>query len=71
MTNKTDDPFALFEAVAGTARDPYPQFARQRVEEPVMRGTLADLSHLPPEFIPEEQWSVFRYEDVSWVFRET
>ena len=71
MNDRTDDPFALFEAVAGTARDPYPQFARQRVEEPVMRGTLADLSHLPPEFIPEEQWSVFRYEDVSRVFRET
>jgi cytochrome P450 len=71
MTSRTDDPFALFDAVGGTTRDPYPQFARQRAEEPVMRGTLADLSHLPPEFIPEEQWSVFSYEDVSRVFRET
>ncbi len=66
-----DDPFAAFEAVAGTTRDPYPEFARRRAEEPVMRGTLMDLSHFPPEFLPDEQWSVFRYEDVSRVFRET
>jgi cytochrome P450 len=65
------DPFAAFEVVAGTTRDPYPDFARQRAEEPVMEGTLMDLTHLPPEFLPEEQWSVFRYEDVSRVFRET
>jgi cytochrome P450 len=68
---QTSDPFAAFEVVAGTTRDPYPDFARQRAEEPVMRGTLMDLSHFPPEFLPEEQWSVFRYEDVSRVFRET
>ena len=66
-----DNPFAAFDAVAGTTRDPYPQFARQRAEEPVLAGTLSDLSHLPPEFLPDEQWSVFRYEDVSRVFRET
>jgi cytochrome P450 len=30
-----------------------------------------DLTHLPADFLPEEQWSVFRYEDVSRVFRET
>jgi cytochrome P450 len=65
------DPFALFDVVAGTDRDPYPDFARQRAEEPVMFGTLADLSHLPEAFLPEEQWSVFRYEDVSRVLRET
>jgi cytochrome P450 len=66
-----DDPFAAFAVVAGTTRDPYPEFARQRSEEPVMRGTLMDLTHLPAQFVPEEQWSVFRYEDVSRVFRET
>jgi cytochrome P450 len=38
---------------------------------PSCGGTLMDLSHFPPEFLPEEQWSVFRYEDVSRVFRET
>ena len=65
------DPFAAFEVVAGTTRDPYPEFARQRLEEPVMPGTLMDLTHLPAEFLPDEQWSVFRYEDVSRVFRET
>ncbi len=68
---RAEDPFAAFEVVAGTTRDPYPEFARQRAEEPVMRGTLMDLTHLPAEFVPEEQWSVFRYEDVSRVFRET
>ncbi len=70
-TAPDNDPFALFDAVAGTTRDPYPDFARQRAEEPVLCGTLADLSHLPEEFLPDEQWSVFRYEDVSRVFRET
>ena len=68
---ETSDPFATFEVVAGTTRDPYPEFARQRAEAPVMPGTLMDLTHLPAEFLPEEQWSVFRYEDVSRVFRET
>jgi cytochrome P450 len=71
MTAPEDDPFALFDFVAGTTRDPYPDFARQRAEEPVLRGTLTDLSHLPEEFLPDEQWSVFRYEDISRVFRET
>ena len=50
-----DDPFAAFAVVAGTTRDPYPEFARQRSEEPVMRGTLMDLTHLPAQFVPEEQ----------------
>ncbi len=71
LAEESSDHFAAFEVVAGTARDPYPDFARQRAEEPVMRGTLMDLTHLPPEFLPEEQWSVFGYEDVSRVFRET
>jgi cytochrome P450 len=71
ITAPENDPFALFDVVAGTTRDPYPDFARQRAEEPVLRGTLTDLSHLPEEFLPDEQWSVFRYEDVSRVFRET
>jgi cytochrome P450 len=71
ITAPENDPFALFDVVAGTTRDPYPDFARQRAEEPVLRGTLTDLSHLPEEFLPDEQWSVFLYEDVSRVFRET
>ena len=31
-----------------------------------MRGTLMDLTHLPPEFLPEEQWSVFGYEEATF-----
>lgn len=65
------NPFAAFDVVAGTDRDPYPKFAHYREHEPVWRGTLADDSLLPEEFRPDEQWSVFRYEDVSRVFRET
>lgn len=71
FAESTVDPFALFDVVAGTTRDPYPDFARQRTEEPILHGTLADLSHLPDAFLPDEQWSVFRYEDVSRVLRET
>jgi len=66
-----ENPFASFDVVAGTTRDPYPLFARHRAEEPVLAGTLMDLSHVPAEFLPSEQWSVFRYEDVNRVFRET
>ncbi len=74
MTETSDgveNPFASFDVVAGTTRDPYPLFARHRAEEPVLAGTLMDLSHVPPEYLPSEQWSVFRYEDVNRVFRET
>jgi cytochrome P450 len=65
------NPFAAFDVFAGTTRDPFPDFAEYREHRPVWPGTLADQSNLPAEFLPKEQWSVYRYEDVSRVFRET
>ncbi len=65
------NPFANFDALAGDMRDPYPMFARYREHQPVVRGPIVDESNVPAEFLPEEEWSVFLYEDVSRVFRET
>ena len=62
--------FEAMDALAGGARDPYPEFAEKRTHDPVWRGTLMDHSNVPPEFIPDEEWAVFRYEDVSRVFRD-
>lgn len=74
MTESADQdfsPFAAFDVFAGTTRDPFPDFADYRANRPVWPGSLADLSNLPVDFLPKEQWSVYRYEDVSRVFRET
>lgn len=65
------NPFANFDAMAGTTRDPYPMFARFRAEDPVHEGPISDESNIPAEFLAEEEWSVFRYDDVSRVFRDT
>jgi cytochrome P450 len=64
------NPFEAMDALAGDTRDPYPEFAEKRMHDPVWRGTLMDHSNVPPEFIPDEEWAVFRYEDVSRVFRD-
>jgi cytochrome P450 len=64
------NPFEAMDALAGDTRDPYPDFAAKRKDNPVWRGSLMDHSNVPPEFIPDEQWVVFRYEDVSRVFRD-
>jgi cytochrome P450 len=73
MTGSADqdfNPFAAFDVFAGTTRDPFPDFAYYREHRPVWPGSLGDQSNLPAEFLPKEQWSVYRYEDVSRVFRE-
>ena len=62
--------FEAMDVLAGDARDPYPKFAEKRKHDPVWRGTLMDHSNVPPEFIPDEEWALFRYEDVSRVFRD-
>jgi cytochrome P450 len=69
-TDAEHNPFEAMDALAGDTRDPYPEFAEKRKHDPVWRGTLMDHSNVPPEFIPDEEWAVFRYEDVSRVFRD-
>ncbi len=65
------NPFANFDALAGNMRDPYPIFAHYREHQPVARGPIIDDAGVPEEFVPEEEWSVFLYDDVSRLFRET
>jgi len=66
------DPYASFDAaehfagsVAGDVRDPYPELARKRRETPVehRRDTLY-------EGIDRDAYWVYRYDDVSRVFRD-
>jgi cytochrome P450 len=59
--------FGTFDdAVAGDVRDPYPEFARARAEEPVQRLDMSDMPHdeSQPVFI------VYRYDDVARVLRD-
>jgi cytochrome P450 len=49
---------------------PYPFFEYKRRTEPVWHGTLSDLSKLPPELLPEDEWVLFGYDDVFRAFRD-
>ncbi|HLG91570.1 MAG TPA: cytochrome P450 [Acidimicrobiales bacterium] len=65
------DPLEAFTtAVGGGVRDPYPEFARRRREEPVMRGGLLPTENLPEGFPLRETYTVFRFEDCARVLRD-
>jgi cytochrome P450 len=65
------DPFAAFDdVIAGTARNPYPDFAEKRRNEPVWKGTLMNSDLLPPGMEPGDEWVVFRYDDCSRILRD-
>lgn len=52
-------------------RDPYPYFAHMRKTEPVWRGSImSTTSQLPPELIPDEEWTFFDFESVFSAFRD-
>jgi len=55
--------------VSGT-RSPYPFFAAKRVAEPVWHGTVMDYGVVPPEMIPDDEYTLFTYPLVSQAFRE-
>ncbi len=62
------DEFGLFDdAVAGDARDPYPELARTRREEPIQR--------LDSSLMPHEEsapvFFVYRYDDIARVLRDS
>lgn len=48
---------------------PYPFFAYKRRTEPVWHGALMDTSKAPPELVPDDEWSLFGYDDVFQAFR--
>ena len=65
------NPFDGFnDAVAGDVRDPYPEFAKKRMEEPVWTGSFMNPELLPPGIEFDDEWMVFRYDDCSRVLRD-
>lgn len=55
--------------MSGT-RSPYPFFAAKRATEPVWRGTVMDYGIVPPEMIPDDEYTLFTYPLVSQAFRD-
>ena len=55
--------------VSGT-RSPYPFFAAKRATEPVWHGSIMDYGIVPPEMIPDDEYTLFTYPLVSQAFRE-
>ena len=65
------DPFAAFDdVIGGTTRDPYPEFAERRRNDPVWCGTLLNTALLPEGFELPSEYVIFRYEDCSRVLRD-
>ena len=55
--------------VGGEVRDPYPQFAQKRREDPVWFGTFLTPDMLPGGLEPRRDWMVFRFDDCARVLR--
>jgi cytochrome P450 len=51
-------------------RSPYPFFTAKRAAEPVWHGTVMDYGVVPPEMIPDDEYTLFTYPLVSQAFRE-
>lgn len=66
-TGPRDD--SIVDYMAGSD-DPYPFFERKRQNQPVWRGTVMDYSMAPPEFVPDEEWTLFDYRGVFHAFRD-
>lgn len=50
---------------------PYPFFNYMRRTEPVWHGTVMEQhGATPPELVPEDEWVLFRYQDVFQAFRD-
>jgi cytochrome P450 len=65
------NPYDTFvDVIAGDARDPYPEFAQKRREEPVWKGNFMNADLLPPGIELSDEWIVFRYDDCSRVLRD-
>ena len=65
------DPFAAFDdVVAGTTRDPYPDFVAKRRDTPVRKGLTISPDALPEGIDVEPGWIAYRYEDCSRILRD-
>ena len=66
-TDPQDEPITLD---ATGDRDPYPYFEYMRQTTPVWRGTIMDQSMSPPELLPDEEWTLFDFNNVFAAFRD-
>ncbi|HXP33420.1 MAG TPA: hypothetical protein VN820_05340, partial [Acidimicrobiales bacterium] len=65
------DPFAAFDdVIAGTTRDPYPDFIALRRDTPVRKGLTISPDALPEGIDVEPGWIAYRYEDCSRILRD-
>jgi cytochrome P450 len=64
VTISTDPPLT-FDMEA----DPYPFYEYMRNTDPVWHGSLLDHSLVPPEMIPQEEWTLFDFKNVFTAFR--
>jgi cytochrome P450 len=65
------DPFAAFsDVIAGTTRDPYPDFVAKRRDTPVVKDLTISPEALPEGIDVEPDWVVYRYDDCSRVLRD-
>jgi cytochrome P450 len=65
------DPFAAFDSMmGGDVRDPYPDFAVKRRDEPMWKGSfMREAVHIEGIEIGDD-WNAFRYEDCSRILRD-
>lgn len=49
---------------------PYPFFEYMRHTDPVWHGSLSDITQLPEELRPNDEWVLFDYDSVSQAFRD-
>lgn len=70
MTISTDphDQSVTLDTTGETS--PYPFFEYKRHTEPVWHGAVMDNTKSPPELIPDDEWSLFGYDDVYNAFRD-
>jgi cytochrome P450 len=65
------NPYDTFvDVVGGDARDPYPDFALKRRDEPVWTGNFMNPELLPEGLELTDEWILFRYDDCSKVLRD-
>lgn len=64
------DPFDSITAYMAQHSDPYPFYARKRENQPIWHGSVVDRTQLPPELVPDDDWSVFDYQTVFTALRD-
>jgi cytochrome P450 len=66
-TDPRDQPITLDKT---GDRDPYPYFEYMRNTAPVWHGSIMDNSQTPPEMRPDDEWTLFGFDNVFGSFRD-